>query len=200
MSNMVFTKGGTGSIFVQYGSDLIDAVTALDSALLQPPQDATHFLRFGSGQNTGLVPGVMLTGQTSAATLRVVSVVITYGTIGTSDAAGILFVKEVSGTVSSGENLRVSASTYCVARSTQVENTVRGMLAKGVVMSVETNSARYTLDGIGPTNSTDTPAGLGHLIVAADYVKIMGVGNLKGLRFRNAVAASNGVVNFSILY
>lgn len=194
-----FRKGEAG-LTVQYLGDLIDAAMTIDTNLLAPPVSATHYIRFTAGANAGLVAGVTLTGQSSSAVVAVVAVVTTSGTIGASDAAGLLFVRVISGTVTSGENLRVSTTTYCVARSSQLANRFAGMNASALYMTCETNSIRYTLDGVVPINSSGTPASLGHLLVAGDNLLLMGMGNIRNLGFLNAASASNGVLTVSVIF
>lgn len=71
---------------------------------------------FVSGADDGIYPGQTITGQSSGATARVAAIDKT-GTWGLS-ATGSLIVYGVSGTFSSGENLRVGGTTRARSSST----------------------------------------------------------------------------------
>jgi len=188
---------GDAYFYLQYGGDTLDAVSTIDTYLLNPP--TKYFVQFEVGQNAGLVDGVKLTGQTSGAVIIVKRVVIAQGAVGTSDAQGVLLYDRISGTVSAGENLRVSTTTYCVATTGQLE-TPMGQPARALSISCETNSVRFCFNGDTPTNSAGTPASHGHLIRANENMTVVGYSNVRNFKMMNAVSTSNGVINVTIHY
>jgi len=196
---LTFNNNGEAGIYVKYQGDVVDTAIKLPKALAQLPDEATHYVRFTAGIAT-LINGALLTGGTSKNTCRVVEVVVTNGTLAGNDGEGILFINELSGPITSGENLDIGVTTQCVARTTNIENKFRGCVAKALFMTVETNSVRFTLDGLTPTNSAATPASYGHLIQANENIEIVGWDNVKNFYFINAVSTSNGVVNLTVMY
>jgi hypothetical protein len=196
---LAFIYDGDAYIYLQYSGDGLDSAVSLDSAILEPDSNTKYYCYFKQGQNAGLVDGVQLTGQTSGAVIKAKKIITSAGAVGTSDATGVMFYDKVSGTVVSGENLRVSTTTYAVSASKQLDAPV-GRKARAILLTVETNSIRFTQSGVSPTSSTGTPASFGHLILDTGSVTISGYKNVRDFKMINAVAASNAVANLTIYY
>jgi hypothetical protein len=194
----VFPQTGEAGITVKYSGTLLNSATAIDVSLLQPPQ--RFYVMFTSGI-TGLVIGRALTGGTSSATAVISNVVITSGTLATSDATGILFFTNIVGTFTAGENLNTGVTTYAVANTSQIDCKSKGLLAKAIFMTVETNTLRINwTPGQAPTNSAATPANLGHPITNAQNIEIVGYANCKNFQMINAVSGTTGVANITIKF
>ncbi len=194
---MDFIYDGDTYFSLQYNGNILDTATGIDKALLMP--NVKYFCYFQQGQNAGLVDGVTLTGQTSGAVLKVKDVVTTGGAVGSSDATGVLLIEKVTGTLVSGENLRVSTTTYAVAASGLLD-TPFGMQAKSLMVSVETNTCRFFTSGLTPTSSTDTPASYGIPLLDTTNIVINGWKNVNDFKIIHAVEASNAVVHIEIAF
>lgn len=72
----------------------------------------------------------------------------------------------------------------------QLGSSTQSRGAAEALLSVETNSVRYTTDGTAPS------ATVGHLLAAGDVLVVSGVGNLQRLRFR--AAAADGAVKVTL--
>jgi hypothetical protein len=196
---MITTYTGDSYFQLQYDGDVLDAAKALDAWLLQPPPDYPHYCYFSSGQNAGLVDNVTLTGQTSGAVIEVGRVIIPGGVIGSSNAQGILFFKRRSGNIVSGENLRVSTTTYCVSTSGELDSPI-GQQARSALITVETNTIRVALGGATPTNTAGTPASFGTPIAASNSMSITSWKDIKDLKMIHAASGSNAVVNVVVSF
>jgi len=193
----VFSVSGEAGLYVQYSGDLCDSALSLDANLINPPSQ--YYIRFTAGVAT-LKVGVQLTGGTSSNTSRVKAVVVTSGTLAGNDGAGILFLEELSGPITAGEDMDTGATTQCVARTTQIDCKVKDLTAKSLLVFVETNTMRFDCSGASPTNSAATPASFGIPMAANTSAEISGQGNVKNFKFINAASASNGVMNVLIRY
>jgi len=195
-----FEMTGIAGLFLQYSGPLLDTVTSIDGDVLTPP--TRQYLRFTAGI-TGLVVGVTLTGETSAAVVRVEGVIITAGTLAGSDAAGIIFVTVVSGTPVTDENLRVATTTYCISRTAvlTIPQSGASLEAKSIVVLCETNPVRILFDGSDPTDAGATgDVSFGILLNPLDSYSIKGWTNVRNLKMINANTASNGVINLVVSY
>ena len=71
--------------------------------------------------------------------------------------------------------------------------------AVGVLITVETNDIRYTLDGVTtPTSSAGT--GLGHVMVAGGGIVLDGPGQVQNFSFISKTAGSHGVIHASSFF
>lgn len=201
MSNLVFAHQGQATIYLKYVGDgtstILNTATGLDDYVKELKTPYIQY--FSAGQSASLVDGVTLTGQTSGAVLHVERVLITQGTLGGSDACGVLFCKSITGTVTAGENLRVSTTTYCVAVESQ-KAIPKGLFLKHITMQVENNNLRVLWDGLSPTNSAATPASWGLLVQANENLPIAGYHNCCNLKMINAVAGSYGYASLLLAY
>jgi hypothetical protein len=196
---MITTYTGDSYFQLQYDGDVLDSAKGLDEWILQPKPDYRHYCYFSSGQNAGLVDGVVLTGQTSGAVIEVGRVIIPGGVIGSSNAQGILFFKRRSGNIVSGENLRVSTTTYCVSTSGELDAPI-GRPAKSVLVTVETNTIRVAYGGATPTNSAGTPASFGTAVPANGSISATSWKDIKDLKMIHAASGSNAVVNVVVSF
>ena len=102
MSGLNLEILGSAGLYLNYSGNLLDTVQSLPACVTSPT--TLKYCRFSAGV-TGLVPGLQVTASVSGAILNIVDVVITVGTLAGGDAAGILFVEEVSGTLATAQNL-----------------------------------------------------------------------------------------------
>lgn len=195
---LAFNYDGDAYFTLQYDGDVLDSAVGLDSWLLNPPEGYV-FCYFNQGQNAGLVDGVKLTGQTSGAVIKVGRVIIPGGAIGSSNAQGILFFKPISGSIVSGENLRVSTTTYAVSASATLQPP-SGLQARSIFVSVETNTIRFACGGVAPTNAAGTPASFGVPLRDKENVVISGWQDVKTFQMIHAASGSNAVVNVIVYY
>lgn len=198
--NQTFNHSGNTAFFLQYNGNILDTASALDSWIRNPNAHADQYpfyCYFNQSANAGLVDGVKLTGQTSGCVITVGKVVLTGGAIA-SAGLGILFFRYDSGyvAITSGENLRVSTTTYCVAASGTL-HTPR-QRAKTLVISVEDNNIRYAVGGVTPTVDSGTPDGLGILIEPGSGVSINGPADVDSFMLIHAAAASNATVHIAV--
>lgn len=194
-----FVYDGDAYFTLQYNGDVLDTAQGLDSWILNPSEQYPYYCFFNSGQSTSLVDGVSLTGQTSGAVIRVGRVITTGGALGSNTGAGVLFFYKVSGEIVSGENLRVSTTTYCIAASAARQAPV-GLQARSITVMVETNSIRYTCGGVAPTNAAGTPASFGVLVAANENFTVSGWHDVRTFQIIHAVSTSNAAVNMIVRY
>jgi hypothetical protein len=197
---LVFAYNGDSYFTLRYDGDILDAARHLDPWILEPHADYPRFCYFNTGY-TGLVDGIRLVGATSGAVIVVGHVVLTSGTLAGTVGEGVLFFREVSGVIVSGENLQIGGAgqVYAVTASVMLDAPV-GQTARGLFVQAETNSVRFTIGGLTPTTSTGTPASLGVLLQPNENVQIMGRKDVVDFQIIHAVAASNASVNMIVSY
>jgi len=196
---MITQHSGDTFFTLQYNGDVLDSAKGIDSWLLKPSLDYPHFCYFYSGQSALLVDGVSLTGQTSGAVIKVGRVITTGGALGSSTGTGVLVFQKVSGNIVSGENLRVSTTTYCIAGSDSLDAPI-GQMARSIFIAVETNSVRFTCGGVTPTNTAGTPASFGTLLKDTQSVTITGWRDCYNFKMINAASGSNASVMIEVQY
>jgi hypothetical protein len=196
---MFTTFDGDTFFTLQYNGDVLDAATALDSWLLQPPINFPYFCYFNQGQSTSLIDGVTLTQATSGAVIKVGRVITTGGALGSSTGAGVLFFQKVSGEIDATHALQVGASTYCYPVSLAL-NSPLGLPARAIFISVETNSIRFCTGGEVPTNAAGTPANFGTLLRDTQDIVLTSYLDMRNLQMISAVSTSNATVNVAIKY
>ena len=199
---MITIYDGDTFFALQYNGDALDSATGLDPWFLdpmEPPQnDYKYFCYFNQGQSASLMDGVTLTGQTSGAVIKVGRVITTGGVLLSSTGAGVLIFRKVSGEIASGENLRVSSTTYCVSASIALAKPLTK--PKAVFLSIETNSVRYFCGGVTPTNAVGTPANLGVLLRDTQDIVLTSYLDMRTFKMINAASGSNATVNVEIKY
>lgn len=197
---MIHTYDGDAFITLQYDGDVLDSAKGLDEWILHPKgQQYNHYCYFISGQSTSLVDGVKLTGQTSGAVIKVGRVITTGGALASNTGAGIMFFQKLSGEIVSGENLRVSTTTYAVSASASLDAPI-GRPARSAFIVVETNDIRIACGGVAPTNSAGTPANFGVLISSGQNTVIGGWHSVKTLQMIHAASGSNASVTVIVSY
>jgi len=189
-----FEMPGNAGITLQYAGDLLDSALGMEEAILNPPQN--YYFHF-SGGVTGLAQNLVLTGATSGI-LTVDKVVITSGTLGGSDAQGVIFAREITGALTLGQNMDNGVTTYCIARSALT--LIPHQEACGLLLCVETNSMLITICGAPPINSGGTPASFGILLNAMDSFPVKGWRNTRNFKMINAVAAANAKATITVFY
>lgn len=196
---ITFDLTGTAGLFLKYSGDYLDVARSLPEAVLNPTTQT--YLRFTAGI-TGLASGLVVTGGVSGAIGRVDAVVITAGTLAGSDAVGILFITVRSGTFQTDENLVNGITTYAISRTAIVtlpSNYRYG--AKAVVVQCLTGAINLLYDGSPPTNSGEIgDASFGFTLQPTDAEVIRGWENVRRLKFLNAVAVTNGILNVEVFY
>jgi hypothetical protein len=175
----------------------ITAARGFDAALLDVPQDATHYVRYTTGATAALTLNEVLTGGTSSATCRLVAQAVENGTAGSSDS-GILFVKEVSGTFEA-ETLTGGVSTGTVAiAEALIPLRVRGLKPKVALITIESFAVNFTLDGTTPTVTAGT--NYGHTMIAGQNYAVRGLQNIRNFKAINAVASSGAIIKYSLFF
>jgi hypothetical protein len=194
---ITFPVTGEAFVYLQYsGNTGMDTATSIPSPVLNPKWNT--YLHFTAG-TSDLIIGKNIIGGTSGATANVKEIVITNGTLAGSDAAGIIFIDNITGTWALGENITISGpSTIGVARSVVLY--VPMTPAKTVFLQCETNSVRLCWTGYTPTNSVATPASQGIVFEPTENVEITGWNNISNLKFINAVSTSNATLNIIVGY
>lgn len=196
----VFSYDGDPKYTLQYGGDTLDAVNTLDDALVNPRVTTPYYCHFNAAANAGLALGVTLTGQTSGAIVKVGKVVVTQGTV-SSAGMGVLFYTTStydSARIVAGENLRVGNTTYCVASSGHTDAPMT--VARSIFIVVETNTIRYAVGGVIPTNGAATPASFGVPLVAGQSLVLSSPIQLNTFSMINAASGSNAVVNIVVCF
>lgn len=196
----VFNHSGNTAFFLQYNGNILDTAAGLDSWIRNPnahARDYPYYCYFNQSASASLVDGVQLTGQTSGAVIKVGRVVLTGGAVA-SAGLGVLFFYYPSSyvAITSGENLRVSSTTYCVAASSTL-NTPK-QRAKSLLVAVEDNDIRYTVGGVTPTVTSGTPDGLGILVNPNSGFTINGPADVDSLMMIHAAAAANATVHVAV--
>jgi hypothetical protein len=197
----VFNHSGNTAFFLQYNGNILDTAQGLDSWIRNPnahARDYPFYCYYNQGQNAGLVDGVQLTGQTSGTVIKVGRVVLTGGALGSSTGLGVLFFNYVGAhtVLTSGENLRVSTTTYCVAASSTLHTPAQR--AKSAVVMVEDYDIRYTIGGVTPTVTSGTPDGLGILVAPDSGFTLNGPADVDSFMMIHALAANNATVHVAV--
>ncbi len=175
---LVFPYEGDAYLTLKYSGSVLSSAVSLDPYVIKPTTN--YYIHFHSGQNAGLVDGVTLTGQTSGGVIKADRVLITSGSTGSSNAVGVLFCEHLSDNkIVSGENLRVSTTTYCVAHSPLL-STPFSLSARALFLTVETNSLRISYSGVPPTSGSGTPASFGHLVASSALSSIRIISSSSG--------------------
>jgi hypothetical protein len=197
MIHLTFNSTGDTYFTVQYNGDILDTAQGIDKWLLQPSEQFPRFCYFNAGQNAGLVDGVTLTGQTSGAVILVGHVSLTGGVV-TSTGQGVLFFREISGHIVSGENLRVSTTTYCVATSGPLNCPLTP--ARSLMIQVETAALRYAIGGATPSNAAATPESFGGPFPAGSSLNVAGWHDVTTFKMIHADSSANAVVTVFVQF
>lgn len=190
-------------IFAHDGEAVFDGVLTtltsakgFDSLLLNPPKDATHWVRYTTGGTAALKLQEQLSGGTSHSTCRLVGQIVENGTAGSSDS-GIIFVNQVSAAfTSTGETLTGGTSTGTVAIAQNFIKILSKAPAKAALITVETAAIKFSLSGSAPTATAGTS--YIHQMDAGQSYVIRGWQNIKNAKFINAVASNGAIVKYTL--
>lgn len=176
----------------------ITTARGFNSRLLNIPNNATHYIRFTTGSVAELIEGEVITGGTSASTALIVGKVLEQGTAAGSDEEGVLFLNKVTGTPTATGETWTGTSTGTVATAqAPIGLKVQGP-AKAALITVETASISFTLDGTNPTASAGT--NFGHQMAASQSYVVAGWNNIANFKCINTVNASGAIVKYSLFY
>lgn len=165
-------------------------------------------ISFNSGGTVVPAVGDMLVGATSAAVARIVKVSeLVSGAYGDGDAVGTIHVVNVVGTWNGSENANhilcatneasanvlTTTSAALISEYINVNEYISGMEAKAALLTIETQTARFSLDGLPPTPATHANGWVsrGIPVVAGSSYLIRGINNIRNLKICNAAAGSN---------
>lgn len=193
---IVFSLNGECGI-----SGIWSAITAsksFNTNLIDIKNEATHYVRYTTGGTAALQIGETLTGGTSAATAYLVGQAVENGTAGSGDS-GVLFLRIISGTpTASGETWTGGTSTgTAVAAQAPITILTHGK-PKSSLITVETASINFTLDGTTPTATAGT--NYGHTVSAGQNFTITGWNNIRNFKCINAVASNGAIVKYSLFF
>lgn len=174
----------------------ITAAKGFDSALLDIPKEATHWVRYTTGATAALRLNEVLTGGTSHSTCRLVGKATETGTAGSSDT-GILLVNSVVGTFQA-ETLTGTVSTGTVAIIQDLIPLITSVQPKAALITVKTAAIQFTLSGVTPTVTGGTNHG--HQMDAGQSYVIRGYNNIRKFKCINAVNANGAIVEYSLLF
>jgi len=195
---LVFPYEGDAYLTLKYSGSILASAVSLDPYVIKPTTN--YYIHFHSGQNAGLVDGVTLVGQTSGGVVRVDRVLITGGVISSNNAVGVLFCEHISDNkIISGENLRVSTTTYCVAH-TSLLSTPFSLSARALFLTVETNSLRVSYSGVPPTSGSGTPSAFGHLVKSDNTFRVSGWKSVKDFKMIANDTSNLPTVTITVYY
>jgi len=193
----VFSVDGESGITVTYTG--ITSSTALDAKLLQPPKEATAYLKFTSGGTNTPQMGETLTGLTSAATAKVVSYVLTGGTIAGGNAVGILFINSQTGTFAA-ENVDHTngATDDLTIGSDSIPLRYGSMRAKSALIQAKTASINFVEDG--STVTVTSGVNQGFSMDAKQTYVVKSWNDMQNLRFINETASNNATLTVGLRF
>ena len=174
----------------------ITAAKGFDSALIDIPKEATHWVRYTTGATAALRLNELLTGGTSHSTCRLVGKATETGTAGTNDT-GILLVNSVVGTFQA-ETLTGTVSTGTVAIIQDLIPLITNVQPKAALITVKTAAIQFTLSGVTPTVIAGTNHG--HQMDAGQSYVIRGYSNIRKFKCINATNANGAIVEYSLLF
>lgn len=174
----------------------ITAAKGFDSALIDIPKEATHWVRYTTGATAALRLNEVLTGGTSHSTCRLVGKATETGTAGSSDT-GILLVNSISGAFQA-ETLTGGVSTGTVAIIQDFIPLITNVQPKAALITVKSFPINFTLSGVTPTVTAGTNHG--HQMDAGQSYVIRGYSNIRKFRCINAVASNGAIVEYSLLF
>ena len=174
----------------------ITAAKGFDSALIDIPKEATHWVRYTTGATAALRLNEVLTGGTSHSTCRLVGKATETGTAGSSDT-GILLVNSISGAFQA-ETLTGGVSTGTVAIIQDFIPLITTVQPKAALITVKSFPINFTLSGVTPTVIAGTNHG--HQMDAGQSYVIRGYNTIWKFKCINAVNANGAIVEYSLLF
>lgn len=176
----------------------ITASRGFDASILNPPRDATHYIRYTTGATAALQVGELLTGGTSTKTAYLLAQAVENGTAGSGDS-GILFLRltsDASAYTAAGETFTGGVSTGTVATAQQPIPLMKYSTPKGALITVETAAINFTIDGTKPTATAGT--NFGCQIGSGQSYVIAGWNNIRNFKCINSVNASGAIVKYQL--
>ncbi len=158
-------------------------------------------LKFDAGGTTVIAPCDWIVGATSAARAIVVSVTNISGAWATSDYAGTLRLRSVSGTFQNNEEIKVGAD----ATAGTVDGTIspvmsdymyRGMVAQAALITCYGNTALMGLDGSTP----DQTALIGQPMPANSSIVIKDINIIQQMKFIDYTNGSACIIQVTLYF
>ncbi len=174
----------------------ITAARGFHKTILNPPIQATHYIRYTTGGTAALQIGETLTGGTSSATAKLIGYAVESGTAGSSDT-GVIYIRILSGAFnSSGETVTGGTSTGTVATAQAPLPILTYDPPKAALITVETAAVNFTLDSINPTLTAST--NFGSQIASGQSYVIVGWNNIKNFSCINSVASNGAILKYQL--
>jgi len=174
----------------------ITASKSFDTNLLNIPKEATHWVRYITGTDFALTPGETVSG--AAASAVVVAQVIETGTIADDTAAGILFLKTVSGAFTAETITGGTSTGTAVIAQDLIALALGNPHPKALLIAIETAAIKCTISGQEPTATAGTNYGV-HMDAGQSRV-IRGINNIKNFKAINAVNANSAILKWELYY
>jgi len=191
----VFTSDGESNFSGIWST--ITAARSFNPNLLNVPITATHYVRYTTGGTTSLVVNETLTGGTSTATAVLVAQAVENGTAGAGDS-GILFLKLITGTpTATGETWTGDATGTVLTAQAPMRVKFLG-IPKAALITLETGSINFTLDGTTPTVTAGT--NYGSTINAGGSFVIRGQSNINNFKAINSVDGSGAIMKYEMFF
>jgi hypothetical protein len=179
--------------------DTITSARGINSNLLNIPKSASHYVKYTTGTTAELVPGEIVTDGGTSATAVVVALAIEGGTVGATTQFGILFLRTLSAAFTAGgQTLTGGTSTGTVATVQAPMELKTFSPPQAALITVETATITFTLDGTTPTVSGGTNDG--HQMTSGQSYVIAGWSNIRNFKCINTVNANGAVVKYSLFY
>lgn len=176
----------------------ITSARSFNTNLLDPPLDATHWVRYTTGATAALKIGEKLTGSTSASECYLVAQAVENGTAGSSDS-GIIFVRNLSaGFMSTGETLTGGTSTGTVAIAQDFIPIISHAKPRAALVTVEIAPIKFAMSGTNPTATSGT--NFIHQMDSGQSYVVRGYNNIRKFKCINAVASNGAIVKYSLYF
>jgi hypothetical protein len=198
MDGIVFSHDGTSGFGGIWST--ITAARSFSGILLDiPPYGATHWIRYTGGATAALKIGEILTGNTSTKTCHLLGRAIENGVAAGNSDAGILIVNQVSGAFLGDTTLTgVSTGTVTINAAQEFISLLAYQQPKAALITVETASINFTLNGSVPTVTAGTNFGL--TMTAGQSYVIRGAVNVRKFACINSIAASGAIMKYELFF
>ncbi len=174
----------------------ITAAKGFDSALLNIPISATHFVRYTTGGTAALLLNELLTGGTSTKTCRLVAQAVEVGTAGSGDTGVLLLSNVEDGFTAAGETLTGTTSTgTAVTIQAPIPLMFHGM-PRAVLLTIESADVLMSVGGVLPAISQN----YGNIVSAGQNRRLMGINNIRTMKVINATADNGAVLKYELYW
>ena len=176
------------------------AARGFDKALLNIPQDATHWIRYTGGASAALRVGELLTGNASLKNCRLLAQAIENGVASGSSDAGIILVNSVSGAFLGDTTLTggTTGGTVTINAAQEFIPLLVRTAPKAALIVAEGFAINFTLCGSVPTVTAGT--NYGTTISAGQSYVIRGFNNIRKFSCINSVASSGALLKTTLFY